>query len=179
MPAATTRARRAAAAPDAAPAAPRQRQARPKPLRDPLPGAAQMKVHVWYNLCRAGQRLREMVDTALLTKGLRRRHYAALLVLGSEAELTQQALSARLPIDRVAMVSLIDDLEALKLVKRQRDPADRRAYLLLLTPKGARVLREARALVDAAEAEGLSVLTPAERSQLNALSRRICGWDEA
>lgn len=146
-------------------------------LIPPLPGPDQLKVHTWYILNRAAQRLREMVEAALLTKGLRRRHYAALCVISAEGPLTQSELSGRIPIDRVAMVSVIDDLEAAKLARRQQRLDDRRAYSLTLTPKGEQVLREARALLEAVDAEGLAVLSAEEREQLDRLARRLCGWE--
>lgn len=144
----------------------------------PLPGPPQLKVHTWYVLNRAAQRLREMVEAALLTKGLRRRHYAALLVIDAEGPLTQSELSSRIPVDRVAMVSVIDDLEAMRLATRRQSPTDRRAYLLTLTPKGIRTLAEARALVEAADAEGLSLLAPEDIARLDSLARQLCGWEQ-
>jgi MarR family transcriptional regulator, lower aerobic nicotinate degradation pathway regulator len=143
----------------------------------PLRGPPQLKAHTWYILNRAAQRLREMVEAALLKKGLRRRHYAALCVIETEGPITQRQLSDRIPLDRVAIVSVIDDLEEAKLAKRQKDPGDRRAYRLELTPKGARLLQEARTLVDAAEAEGLAVLSAGEQAQIDCLAHRLCGWE--
>lgn len=145
----------------------------------PLAGPDQLKVHTWYVLNRAAQRLRELVEGALLPLGLRRRHYAALSVISAEGPLTQRDLSSRIPIDRVAMVSVIDDLEATGLAERQPYPGDRRAYALTLTAKGDGILRKARTLVEAADARGLAPLTPEEKAQLDRLARRLCGWDEA
>jgi DNA-binding MarR family transcriptional regulator len=57
--------------------------------------------------------------------------------LGHETEpdsergsLSQQAIGERLRIDRTTMVALIDDLERGGYVKRERNPHDRRAYVI-------------------------------------------------
>ena len=145
----------------------------------PLPGPPQLKVHSWYVLNRAAQRLRELVEAALLPLGLRRRHYAALCVIAEEGPLTQQELSLRIPIDRVAMVSVMDDLEAAGLAERRKDPSDRRVWRLVLTPKGHRVREQAAAAIETAEAEGFAALSGAELTRLDRLARRLCGWDGA
>jgi MarR family transcriptional regulator, temperature-dependent positive regulator of motility len=41
------------------------------------------------------------------------------------------------------MVALVDDLEQLGLVRRERNPADRRAYMIRLTSEGADLQRRA------------------------------------
>ena len=50
---------------------------------------------------------------------------------------SQQALSSALGIHRSAVVALVDDLEQRGLAERRRDPVDRRAYTLYLTPRAA------------------------------------------
>ena len=145
----------------------------------PLAGPDQLKVHTWYVLNRAAQRMRELVEGVLLPLGLRRRHYAALSVISAEGPLSQRDLSGRIPIDRVAMVSVIDDLESAGLAQRHPSLEDRRAYALTLTPKGDSILSKARALVEAADAQGLAPLSAEEQAVLDRLARRICGWDGA
>jgi DNA-binding MarR family transcriptional regulator len=141
-----------------------------------LPSAASLLPQTWYVLNRAAQRLRELVEQALAPLGLRRRHYAALGILATEGPLSQQALSSRIPIDRATVVQIIDDLERLELAERRPEPADRRAYQIALTARGRSVLEDADRRVVAAETEGLSSLSGAERRTLDRLCRRLCGW---
>jgi DNA-binding MarR family transcriptional regulator len=143
---------------------------------EPLPAAAALLPHKWYVLNRAAQRLREMVEEALTPFELRRRHYATLGTLSIEGSMSQQALSARIPIDRATMVQIIDDLERLGMVERQPEPSDRRAYQVALTAHGRAILVEADRQVSLAEAAGLKPLSNAERKLLDELSRRLCGW---
>ena len=72
-----------------------------------------------------------------------------------------------------AMTNRLDQLEARRLVRRLRDPSDRRGVLVELTPKGRKTWDES---VDAqAEKEALiaAALTDREKERLNALLRRL------
>ena len=86
---------------------------------------------------------------------------------------SQQALSIALGIHRSAMVALVDDLEQRGLAERRRDPADRRAYTLFLTPAGRELLAELERAADDEDDELLSALDAAERSQLISLLQRV------
>ena len=86
---------------------------------------------------------------------------------------SQQALSNALGIHRSAVVSLVDDLEQRGLAERRRDPFDRRAYTLYLTPEGRALLAEAQSVAEEHEAELLTALNASERSQLISLLRRV------
>jgi DNA-binding MarR family transcriptional regulator len=56
--------------------------------------------------------------------------------------LTQVDLSRRLIMHRSNVTGLVDRLEARRLVRRADDPADRRAFNILLTPPGRKLLRK-------------------------------------
>jgi DNA-binding MarR family transcriptional regulator len=86
---------------------------------------------------------------------------------------SQQALSVALGIHRSAAVALVDDLEHRGLAERRRDPDDRRAYTLFLTPAGRELLAELRRAADEEDAELLAALDTSERSQLISLLQRV------
>jgi DNA-binding MarR family transcriptional regulator len=65
------------------------------------------------------------------------RHFGMLSHLAAAEGQSQQALSIALGIHRSAVVALVDDLEQRGLAERRRDPDDRRAYTLYLTPSGS------------------------------------------
>lgn len=67
----------------------------------------------------------------------------------------------------------IDELEARGLVERQPDPADRRANVVVATPRGRDVHVRAAAATEAAERALHGELTPAERTTLTELLARI------
>jgi DNA-binding MarR family transcriptional regulator len=86
---------------------------------------------------------------------------------------SQQALSNALKIHRSAVVALVDDLEQRGLAERRRDPVDRRAYTLYLTPAGRDLLGELERTADERDVELLSALNASERSQLISLLQRV------
>ena len=101
------------------------------------------------------------------------RHFGMLSHLGASEGQSQQALSLALGIHRSAVVALVDDLERRGLAERRRDPSDRRAYALYLTPRGRAVLEDLERIAKEHEAELLTALDASERSQLIALLQRV------
>ncbi len=76
--------------------------------------------------------------------------FAVLLVLDDNGSLDQSALGALTAIDRSTLTPLLDRLEALGLVTKEIDPANRRRRIVTLTEAGRERLAtagaEARAL---------------------------------
>ncbi len=105
--------------------------------------------------------------------GLHPRHFGMLSHLAAAEGQSQQALSNALGIHRSAVVALVDDLEHRGLAERRRDPVDRRAYTLYLTPPGRELLADLERAADAEEAELLTALDASERSQLISLLQRV------
>jgi DNA-binding MarR family transcriptional regulator len=101
------------------------------------------------------------------------RHFGMLSHLAANEGQSQQALSRALGIHRSAAVGLVDDLEQRGLAERRRDPNDRRAYALYLTPQGREVLAELQRVAEEDEAELLTALNASERSQLISLLQRV------
>jgi DNA-binding MarR family transcriptional regulator len=98
--------------------------------------------------------------------------FALLNVLGAREGTIQQQLSSDMGIDPSAMVKLINELETAGLAERRRRPNDRRAWEVVITPKGRRTLERARRLASEAEDEVLLGLTASDRRQLLTLLRR-------
>ncbi len=101
------------------------------------------------------------------------RHFGMLSQLAVNEGQSQQALSVALGIHRSAVVALVDDLEHRGLAERRRDPVDRRAYTLYLTPRGRELLAQLERAADEDEAELLNALNASERSQLISLLQRL------
>ncbi len=109
---------------------------------------------------------------ALKTLGLTTATFGVLNVLGARDGAIQQQLSTDMGIDPSAMVNLIDELEGGGLAERRRRPNDRRAWEVVITPKGRRALQRAKRLAGQVEDEVLGGLSAVERDQLLALLRR-------
>ena len=99
--------------------------------------------------------------------------YAILAGLDQYGTLSQAEICRRLGIDRGDAVSVLNELEAAGLARRLPDPKDARRNAVDITPGGKEVLFELDVVVDAAQDELLRQLTVEERSQLNALLRKL------
>lgn len=101
------------------------------------------------------------------------RGYQALSTVAHGSQPNQLALAAYLGIDRTVMTYLIDDLVKAGLVKRQQNPADRRARKIVATKRGREVLCDLERRVQAAEDAVLAALEPTERQAFRNLLRRV------
>src|SRR3990167_4805422 len=61
---------------------------------------------------------------------------SALLAIDSQKETSQREIASRLHLQPASIVSLIDELERLKMVERKPTSFDRRKYNIILTPEG-------------------------------------------
>ena len=107
-----------------------------------------------------GNRLAE----GLAPLGLEPRHFGLLRTLATSEGQSQRAIGQALDIHPNRMVALVDDLERLRLVQRRPHPTDRRAYALVLTTKGRRVLQKAFEVAFAIENALCAELEPSERA---------------
>jgi DNA-binding MarR family transcriptional regulator len=92
---------------------------------------------------------------------------------GEPGSLSQQAIGERLRTDRTTMVDLIDDLERAGYVRRERNPGDRRAYVITLTAAGKRAQARVEEAVDAHALEFFGKLSEEERQELHRLLARL------
>jgi DNA-binding MarR family transcriptional regulator len=82
-------------------------------------------------------------------------------------------LARRADLTSGAMTSRLDALEKEGLVRRLRDPADRRSVLVELTDKGRKKHEQMLGIQGQKEALLAEALTDREKEQLNALLRRV------
>jgi len=98
---------------------------------------------IGYNMRRALGAVQARVTQTLKQFDLRIVTYGALSVITENPGLRQSQLAQALAIDRTNIVMIVDELEARKLITRERAKTDRRAYALRVTPEGARLYRAA------------------------------------
>ena len=144
----------------------------------PLPASLQRRLGAV--LAWAAENAQEVADRALEPLGLNVKHFGVMTFLRYETEpdpergsLSQQAIGERLRIDRTTMVALIDDLERGGYVKRDRNPDDRRAYVITLTAAGKTAQARAEEAVDAHALEFFGKLSEDERQELHRLLARL------
>lgn len=139
--------------------------------RGPLP--ASLSIWTGYLFGRASQQCRAHFDALVEPLGIQGRHFGLLAVLGEGIPLSQVDLGDRLGIDRNTIVLLLDDLQSLSLVTRDRDPRDRRAHRVTLTDKGRGVLERSTQMARRTNEEVLSPLSPEERRLLHDLMSKL------
>jgi DNA-binding MarR family transcriptional regulator len=144
----------------------------------PLPTSLQRRLGAV--LSWAAENAQEVANRALEPLGLTVKHFGVMTFLRHEAKpdprggsLSQQAIGERLRIDRTTMVSLIDDLERAGYVKRERNPDDRRAYVITLTAAGKRMQARGEEAVDAHALQYFGQLSEPERQELHRLLARL------
>ena len=69
---------------------------------------------------------------------------ASLLVIESQKDISQQELASRIHLEPATIVNLIDELEKLKLVKRELLSGNRRKYRIVLTQLGEAKVEQIR-----------------------------------
>jgi DNA-binding MarR family transcriptional regulator len=121
----------------------------------------------------ASQAAQQLANERLAPLQISGRDFGLLTVLARDGKLSQQALGERLRIDRTTMVAMIDALERAGLVRRDRNPDDRRAYAIALTTKGRATQRRGAERLDHARDEFLAPLSKQEREQLLEILRRL------
>lgn len=139
--------------------------------RDELPAA--LSTRTAYLLGRAAARAHAMGERDLEPLGISPREYSVLAVLAERSPLSQTRIAAILGLDRTTILKLGAALERKRLVVRERDEHDRRAYAIALTTAGDRVRDHAFTLLIDCEERLLTPLAGDERHEFTDLLRRI------
>ena len=92
------------------------------------------------------------------------RHYTTLILIHkTKNKCTQQYLSDMLHVDKVYMVHILDYLNEKGLVKRIKNPEDRREHLISLTTKGGKVIPEIEKSINQLNQIGLKGISKEEQ----------------
>jgi DNA-binding MarR family transcriptional regulator len=107
-----------------------------------------------------------------LDAGISPARFAALCTVGSNPGISQATLGSLLNIAGPSVVKVVDDLEKMNLLRRDKS-ANRRLHALQLTKKGAGDLKRYTVLVAKFESEIAAALTMAERNLLLTLLTKV------
>lgn len=99
--------------------------------------------------------------------------YGLLTALSLRGRLDQGSLGIELGIDRTNVADVLIRLEARGLIKREADPADRRAKLASLTPKGRQLTSRMFESMQRAQDRLLAPLSQKERDAFMATLVRL------
>ena len=109
---------------------------------------------------------------ALRPIGLTPHHLGTLYVLRG-GSMSQQALIEAVGVDPSKLVGVLNDLEADGLVRRRRDPVDRRRHIVEISAEGESKMRAAEQAVRALDERLLAGLDADDRARLFDLLRQI------
>jgi len=99
--------------------------------------------------------------------------YASLIAIHTHPGIDATRLSAVIAFDRSTLGSVIERLEAKKLIDRKPSGEDKRVKLLYLTKAGAAILRDIMPSVEKAQARMMQPLKAADRKVLLALLTQL------
>jgi DNA-binding MarR family transcriptional regulator len=128
---------------------------------------------VGYALRRAQIAIYEDFETALGAFEVTPQRFAALVVIGENSGITQALLGRVLGIARSGVVQVVNGLQTRGWVTREADSGDARARLLTLTPAGRSHLNAVRRRVRAHDRRVSKSLSAAERVDLVGLLDRL------
>lgn len=126
-------------------------------------------------LCHLQKHLDRLTESGAAKFGLNAGEFKLLVKLRQVPgeQLSAGALADLLARSTGATTNRIDTLEAAGLVRRARDPSDRRGVIVKITPKGRTVTDRAVTEIGLAEQQAVGHLSRAEQDELNALLRRL------
>ena len=122
-----------------------------------------MKHTIVFHTINVAKKMRKAIGLKLGNPPFSYSQSSTLLAIDSQKEISQREIATRLHLQPASVVSLIDELERLKLVIRKPTSFDRRKYNIILTPGGKTLAYKIRR----------------EASQLENFLRDRLGLDEA
>jgi DNA-binding MarR family transcriptional regulator len=115
------------------------------------------------------------LNESLHPLGLSAGQVPVILSLAACQNVTQEALARHFQVDKGAVARAARRLEESGFIRREIDPADRRAVRLFLTERGEQVVPELRRLGSAWEAAVMDGLDASERAAFRSTLARMAG----
>jgi MarR family transcriptional regulator for hemolysin len=109
---------------------------------------------------------------------LRKAEFSLLMLLLANGAVPAKRLARALQLSAPALTMLIDRMQDKQWLRRERNPADRRSQLIVLTPEGQAVARRAQGAAKTMEASLQRRLSRAERAMLIELLAKLAGHRE-
>ncbi|MCZ8322920.1 MAG: MarR family winged helix-turn-helix transcriptional regulator [Novosphingobium sp.] len=128
-----------------------------------------------YLLSDAARLLRRAFDARMRAMGVTGPQARLLLVLGLHEGENQGFYADRLDVEAITLCRMLDRMEDAALIERRRDPADRRAWRVHLTPAGRDLLPRLREGVAPMVEAMLTDLSEDDRARLGAMLELVRG----
>lgn len=127
-----------------------------------------MNDHLGFLISDVSRMMRKRFDERARSLGATRAQWKALFTLSRNEGVNQGALADLLEVEPITLCRMVDRLEESGLVERRRDPADRRAWRIHLTPAALPVIERLRAYADDLFAQVLVGVGEDDRAVLHA-----------
>jgi DNA-binding MarR family transcriptional regulator len=121
---------------------------------------------IGYLLSDSARMLRREFDARVRELGMTGPQARLLLNLAINEGENQGFYADRLDVEPISLTRMIDRMEESGLLERRRDPADRRAWRVHLTPRAREVIEQVRSHADPLREMLLAGLNPAQRAAL-------------
>jgi DNA-binding MarR family transcriptional regulator len=130
---------------------------------------------VGYLIKRCGLLVMQIAERLFQSQPITFTQWTVLMQLSRHPHLTPTELSRNLGYDMGALTRVVDDLEKLKLVRRERSEHDRRAVQITVTAEGRRVTKATLPFVVDLLNELVAPYSKAETDLLVSLLQRMLG----
>lgn len=127
----------------------------------------------YVKLMRAAESVTARIHRHLASTGLTISQFAVLEALYQLGPLSQREIGQKILRSSGNITMVIDNLQKNELVRRERNKADRRFYIVHLTHKGYDLINSLFPPHAAVIAENLGVLTAAEQDTLGRLCKKL------
>lgn len=132
-----------------------------------------MEDNIGAMLADASRLMRRSFDERARGIGVTRPQWQVLTTLRRHEGSKQASLADMLDIEPITLCRIVDRLQEADLVERRRDPTDRRAWQLFLTPRAETLLNELRPMGQEVMAIALEGFSKSERDALRKALHRI------
>ena len=130
-------------------------------------------LRTYVKLMRAAESVTARTHRHLSTTGLTISQFAVLEALYHSGPLSQKEIGQKILRSSGNITMVIDNLEKTGLVRRERNEADRRFFIVHLTAKGDNLINKIFPPHAAVIAKDLGVLTAAEQNALGSLCKKL------
>ena len=134
---------------------------------------ADVALTLWVKLARASAVFARRTGEQIRSFGLTPAQFGVLEILGHKGPMNPGDLCRKSLVSGGNMTVVVDNLERLGLVRRERNREDRRAITVHLTPRGKRLFTSVFPRHAAYVADLASVLTEEEQIRLGALLKKL------
>jgi len=130
-------------------------------------------IHIGYLLADNSRLARWAFDQQVREIGVTGPQARLLLILSRRPGENQGFYAEQLEVEPITLCRMVDRLEEAGMVERRRDPSDRRAWQLHLTPKSQKIVAKLQLSVDALVDDMLCGLTDDERAEFARLLKAV------